>query len=48
MSKKQNFLTTLLKPLVSHAMLTVSLTVAAIAVIGIATGGWPTKIKTTR
>lgn len=37
MSKKQNFLTTLLKPLVSHAMLTVSLTVAAIAVIGIAT-----------
>ncbi len=37
MSKKQNFLTTLLKPLVSHAMLTVSLTAAAIAVIGIAT-----------
>ena len=37
MSKKQNFFTTLLKPLVSHAMLTVSLTVAAIAVIGIAT-----------
>lgn len=37
MSKKQNFLTTLLKPLVSHAMLTVSLTVAVIAVIGIAT-----------
>ena len=37
MSKKQNYLTTLLKPLVSHAMLTVSLTVAAIAVIGIAT-----------
>lgn len=37
MSKKQNFLTTLLKPLVSHAMLTVSLTVAAITVIGIAT-----------
>lgn len=37
MSKKQNFLTTLLKPLVSHAMLTVSLTVVAIAVIGIAT-----------
>lgn len=37
MSKKQNFFTTLLKPLVNHAMLTVSLTVAAIAVIGIAT-----------
>lgn len=37
MSKKQNFFTTLLKPLVSHAMLTVSLTVAVIAVIGIAT-----------
>ena len=37
MSKKQNFFTTLLKPLVSHAMLTVSLTAAAIAVIGIAT-----------
>ena len=37
MNKKQNFFTTLLKPLVSHAMLTVSLTVAAIAVIGIAT-----------
>ncbi len=37
MSKKQNFLTTLLKPLVSRAMLTVSLTAAAIAVIGIAT-----------
>lgn len=37
MSKKQNFLTTLLKPLVSHAMLTVSLTAATIAVIGIAT-----------
>ena len=37
MSKKQNYLTTLLKPLVSHAMLTVSLTVAAIAAIGIAT-----------
>lgn len=37
MNKKQNFLTTLLKPLVSHAMLTVSLTAAAIAVIGIAT-----------
>lgn len=37
MSKKQNFFTTLLKPLVSHAMLTVSLTVAAITVIGIAT-----------
>ena len=37
MSKKQNFLTTLLKPLVSHAMLTVSLTAAAIAVIGLAT-----------
>lgn len=36
MSKKQNFLTTLLKPLVSHAMLTVSLTVAAIATIAIA------------
>lgn len=37
MSKKQNFFTTLLKSLVSHAMLTVSLTVAVIAVIGIAT-----------